>query len=224
MAGNTAPRISIGAADRVAFFGKTGSGKTTLAKSLLDMSRKPWTILDPKHTIRFPNRKIPVRHDFNPRDEFSIIRDHGYGDLDFWDEMFYKIVAAGKPRIIYADEAVLITPPRAILPNYGRAIKVGRELGIPVWTGSQRPKEIPSPIFTEAEHIFTFRLTYHADREKVTSFTSSEIAPYLEAIKGKARKHDCVYYDVDADRIVDLYMTKDEAPDGKRRRPSRRTA
>lgn len=210
------PQINIGANDRVAFFGKTGSGKTTLAKHMLSLSNKPWVIFDAKHSIRMPG--VPIHHDFRGKERFQIVRDDGYGDMDFWDEMFWQVLRDGSPRVVYVDEAVLITPPRAILPNYGRAIKVGRELGIPIWTGSQRPKEIPSPIFTEAEHFFTFRLTYDDDREKVASFTTTEIRPYLAAIKTKTRKHDAVYYDVDGDRIIDLYMTKEAAPDGKRRR------
>ena len=211
-----APRIAIGANDRVAFFGKTGSGKTTLKKHLLALSQKRYVIFDPKHSIRIPG--VPIHRDFRPKEDRQIVRDDGYGDLAFWDEMFYNVMRHG-PRIIDVDEVVLITPPRAILPEYGRAIKVGRELGIPVWSGSQRPKEIPSPIFTEAEHFFTFRLTYDADRQKVAAFTTDQMYEYISNLKTAKRKHDAVYYDVDGDRIVDLHMTKlPEEPKRRRRR------
>jgi len=111
--------------------------------------------------------------------------------------------------MLYVDELVLVTPPRSILPQLGRAIKTGRELGIATWMGSQRPKEIPSPVFTETEHFFVFRLKYQADKNKVAEFTTDEMHEYMDALKGKARKHDCIYYDDENDRIIDLRMTRE---------------
>jgi hypothetical protein len=58
--------------------------------------------------------------------------------------------------------------------------------------GSQRPKDVPSAIFTESEHFFIFRLTFEADRDKVASFTSDAIGERIAKLRG----HECVYYNV----------------------------
>lgn len=221
----SAPKITISGADRVGFFGRTGSGKTTLARHMLGVTyartHKPFVVLDPKRTYR--QEGVPVHRDFRAKEDRQILRDDGYGDLDYWDAQLHAIRRAGN-RIVYVDETLLITPPRAILPELGHTIRTGRERGVAVWCGSQRPKELPSPIFTEAEHFFIFRLQWEADREKVASFTTDEMHEHMAAIKTAKRKHDAVYYDVLNDRIISLYMTRAEAPDGKRRRRSRSRA
>lgn len=217
-----AVRLSIGRADRVALFGKTGAGKTTTARHLLSVAhartRTPFVVIDPKRTFRMDG--VPVVRDFRSKEERQIIRDDGFGDLDFWDEQLFRIWEAGS-RIVYVDEATLITPPRSILPSLGALIRTGRERDLGTWTGSQRPKDLPSPIFTEAEHFFVFRLSWEHDREKVVSFTSPYMREHLDAIKTRARKHDCVYYDVGNDRLVYLHMTQE--PEQENRRARRRT-
>lgn len=227
---NGAVRISIGRADRVALFGRTGSGKTTLARHLLQngyaRARQPYVVLDPKRTYR--DDGVPIVRDFKPREERQIIRDDGFldtgGMYDFYDWQLQKVWEHGH-RIVYVDEATLVTPPRSILPALGACIRTGRERDVATWVGSQRPKELPSPIFTEAEHFFVFRLQWLNDRAKVASFTHDAMLDHMERIKGRARKHDCVYYDVSDDRLVYLQMTSTDEMDRKRaRRQSRRQA
>jgi DNA helicase HerA-like ATPase len=204
--------IRIGREDRVDFFGRTGSGKTTLARSLLHMSELPFVVFDPKH--RYTDGQVPVGTRYSKRRREQIVRSPaeltGADEAYFWDEQFYNVWKDGG-RILYVDEVTLVNPSaRVLLPEYSRCIKTGRERGVGVWNGSQRPKDIPSAVFTEAEHFCVFRLQWSLDRVKVGQFTSDEIGSHLEELHrgGRAAKHDWCYYNVDDDRIVRIHATK----------------
>lgn len=209
-----APRIRIKPDDRVDFFGRTGSGKTTLARTFLRLSDKPFVVFDPKH--RYTDGSVPVVTQYAKRKREQIVRAPanltGADESYFWDEQFFKVWRDGG-RILYVDEVTLVNPSsRILLPEYSRCIKTGRERGVGVWNGSQRPKDIPSAVFTEAEHFAVFRLQWSMDRIKVSQFTSDAIGRHLNDLHrgGRAAKHDWVYYNVDDDAIVRVYGTREE--------------
>lgn len=205
--------LSIRRSDRACFFGRTGSGKTTLARALLRNSAFPYVVLDPKHRYRDEHDgfEIPIVDRFDKRRPQQIIRvDPGANELVEWDEAIYDVWRAGD-HILYVDEATLVLPgPRTILPELGRAIRTGRERNVGVWIGSQRPKELPSVVFTEAEHFLLFRLQFEPDIVKVCEFTSPAVWPKYMEIKraGRSRKHDFLYYNVDDDRLVSVRATR----------------
>lgn len=182
--------VPIQADQRVCLFGRTGSGKTTLAKRILSSATFRWAALDPKHDLSIPG--IPVVSKFNEDLDRQIIRvPFDENEYFAWDDAIDGVWENGN-RILYVDETTLLTPPRSLRASLGRAIRTGRSRGVGVWCASQRPKDLPSAVFTEAEHFFVFQLTFKADREKVCSFTTDAISDALP----KLRNHDYVYYNV----------------------------
>lgn len=191
--------ITINTSDRVCLFGRTGSGKTTLAKYLLSRVNH-YLVLDAKHTFSIPN--IPIVEEYNRSYDKQIIRADYDAETEVYDDALLQSFAIGDI-VVYLDETTLINPnTRTINPPLGRLIRTGRERSIGVWLSSQRPKDIPSVVFTEAEHFFLFQLQFKADREKVVDFTSERLEPALDSIRG----HDAVYYNVLSDRIVRLKL------------------
>lgn len=199
--------------ERAGFFGRTGSGKTTIARALLRKAQEKGhrtIVFDAKHT--YVDGGIKVRDHVNPKLTHQIVRVSPDGsESERWNEAFYDAWEMGDA-ILYVDEATLVTPPRTILPGYGRCIRTGREVGLGTWTGSQRPKDIPSVIFTEAEHVFGFRLQWSADVDKVASFTTESYYDLHDQLRGRRRMHDFVYYNVIDDRLV--YVHASRAPAG----------
>lgn len=128
----------------------------------------------------------------------------GEHELAEWSDNIEEIWRKGD-RILVIDEGTLVNPSvRRLTPALGKAIRTGRSRNLGVWFGSQRPKDIPSAVFTEAEHFFLFRLTWKGDRDKVLTFTSDA----LEKPHASLRGHDFIYYNVSTD---DAYVLRSKS-------------
>jgi len=191
--------IVISPGERMFISGRTNSGKTTLVKHLL-RSVPVYSVLDAKHTYRPPAEVaalVPIVAEHNPELPQEVIRIPWEEEPDGWGDAINQIFREGN-RLIYVDEATLLVDSRGIKHPLGKAIRTGRERGIGVWVGTQRPKDIPSYVFTEAEHIISFQLQYKADRQKVIEYTGDSMARIL----GRVRGHDAAYYSVANDRAI----------------------
>ena len=188
--------IRIAVDQRCCFFGATRSGKTTLAKGLLSSVAR-YVVIDQKY--RFTDGS-PILTAYNPRKERQIIRIPPSRDEQADIDDCLDSIWRGPPTLVFVDELALVNPSRTVLrPTLSRLIRQGGESGFGVWCGSQRPKDLPSAVFTESEHFFLFRLRWRADREKVLDFTDERLAELLPRL----RHHQCVYfgYEPDGERM-----------------------
>ncbi len=186
--------LTIKGSDRLCLFGRTGSGKTTLAKYLIEQVPR-YVVLDPKGTFNVEG--IPVVKSFSRMQDRQIVRPKW--NADTYMVFDHAMLSAYKQRniVVYLDETTMHTKPTVINPTLGMLIRLGRERGVGTWCASQRPKNIPSAIFTEAEHIFSFPLNFRLDREKVESFTADGVADEIATLQG----HDFVYFRVHASEL-----------------------
>lgn len=175
--------------ERVAIIGKTGSGKTKLAETLL---------------AQFPNvvildNKGRVGIDKDTR-EFYLAKDHYIvtTELDelpavakqtqhiiyrprpeleadkraFADEMnaFFWWIYNRENCILYIDEAASVCDSYNIPPGLNAVVKRGRELNIGCWASTQQPVNVHNTLFSEAEHFFIFRTQLQGHRDKMAGF------------------------------------------------------
>jgi len=192
--------------ERACFFGKTGAGKTTLAKKLLLETKRPFVIIDNKHTTRMD--ELEPRTDYNSRLDYQIVRPNVDNEVSETSRIVENAWKHGDITI-FIDELTLANPKRmAIVPAIGRAIRTGRERNVSVWCGSQRPKDIPSNVFTETENFYVFRLVWDDDRKKIGSFTADEI--YMQ--QKKLRGHDFLYYNCVTERMLMVEQASNVRP------------
>lgn len=176
---------------RVFIAGKTGSGKTLLAMSLLYTARR-LLVIDSKDGLQDWNledlkniKQIDSRKDYRLRvvdDEKAI-------------EALERLYDVGNG-VVYIDELTALVPtskepPRSFTNIWSR----GRSRNIGAWASTQRPKSIPLLTISEAEHFFIFRLQLEADRQRVAEVVGEF------ALKPVRDKHGFYYYNVDNDDI-----------------------
>lgn len=171
------PGINISASDRIAFIGKTGSGKTELAKFFLSRLNRV-VVVDPKHTFKldgFKNLKpgnwsLPVfKKDFR-----LIVRPRRHDDEELTD--FMEVLNKTKNLTIYIDELATLTDMFPYTTAYlADVVRTGREKKVAVWSGMQRPRGTPRVYLSETETFFCFALRAKEDREYIRGYAGDEV-------------------------------------------------
>lgn len=164
----------IGNTERAVIVGRTGSGKTTLARVLCGGYRS-LVVIDPKWRFELPRTVTVVgsASDFAQvypqRSQRVIYRpnpeDQDHADVD---TVIRRILHYGRTALLI-DEAMEYATVGRIMPAYKRAITQGRELFVPVISCTQRPIGVHNVILSEAEHMFAFDLQLEGDREKLVA-------------------------------------------------------
>lgn len=163
--------------EHVFFGGMTGSGKTTLATRYL-IAYQNVVVIDPKWRFKWPaaeiqdGKPVPIFHDFK-----TMARKLGAGRAIYRpgkdglrpeaiDELYDWILRRGET-VVVSDETYPLTPGGQITESHQACLTRGRELGVGVWSLSQRPTWLSNFCISEAAHVFMFRLRLEADRKKV---------------------------------------------------------
>lgn len=154
--------------ERVLFVGKTGSGKTVLAKHFLQQINRVM-VVDPKHTFRLDGFHRTRRLPFISRDFKIIYRPRWEDDFALADLIYHM----NKMRdcTIYIDElATLREQFPASTQMLADVVRTGRERHVAVWSALQRPRWVPLVFLTEAEVMFQFNLRSGEDRRYMVTF------------------------------------------------------
>lgn len=177
--------------ERVVIIGKTGSGKTFLAKHLLKTCQK-LLVLDSKGTLNDWNCQ---NYDPSAMDaegfRLRLLGPFDGNDMDAIDHA-YRVGDV----TIYIDEAYSIfydQRKRAEIEPILRCLTRGRERGVGVWVSTQRPVNMSKYVLTEAEHFFVFRLTDSNDRKLVANSIHENLEDKVTS------QHGFFYYHISMD-------------------------
>lgn len=174
--------------DRALIVGQTGSGKSTLARVLvLDalVRRQRYVVaLDHKGLLRWPGFTVckTLRELLRCR-ERAILYRPSYEDTvnELLQGAVWEWLYKRGHTTIYADETAAIVQGDVYPYYYGACLMRGRELGLELWSATQRPLRIPQITLSESEHVYCFRLRLPQDRQRVESLTGVE-ADYISAL------------------------------------------
>lgn len=167
--------------ERAIVVGATGTGKTTLVRQLLQ-PYKSVIVIDSKRTyggaagepyytmVTSPGelrrlRKSVTHIQYRP--------DERHLNVSSYDEVYHWCYRR-QDIMVCTDEAFLVHK-GSYAPDWLRAcVTCGRELGIGMITGTQRPRGIDLRLFTEAEVFISFDLRHKDDRKRVAEMAGEE--------------------------------------------------
>lgn len=143
---------------RMFICGKTGSGKTELAKRtfgecpngiVYDIQHENkleelGTIIHEKEKLDYTQAKIV----YQPEDDSKSFFD------SFCEELFYSQTNI----VLYVEEVEDLAPNNAITPNFRKYIRRGRKLGLGCIMVSQLPSKVDKLCISQADHVIVFRM------------------------------------------------------------------
>jgi energy-coupling factor transporter ATP-binding protein EcfA2 len=180
--------IRIRSNDRVLIAGKTGSGKTYLAR-FLTRKLPRLIVIDSKASLGEWNLD-PWNGDARRRlKNNEPVRARVLDDLqrepeEQYAELATLLLQSGNVTL-YIDELYAVVPPSSRIPPPINALWTrGREPGIGVWASTQRPVWIPLVALSEAEHLFCFRLSLLDDRRRMAEFMTEEVLSRISDVHG----------------------------------------
>lgn len=206
--------------ERGILLGKTGSGKTELAKWLFRpvAAKMPVVIVDRKHLWLGENpvwakRKEPGTIDrphlvtkFNPDFHVQVFQPSGPEEME---AQYAAILKTGR-RAVYIDETKGLATATSVPTEMDRVWTQGRALGVPAWVGSQSARGIPLIFKSQAEKWIILQIS-KPDLESIEEYVplvGSDDMSIAQAARGmrqklKARFH-FYYYEPSMDEPIFL--------------------
>lgn len=180
-------KISIDPTERVLIIGKTGGGKTVLAKHFLKEIAKKYrvVIIDPKHMWlgKYPkwaknNEKGTVEKprlvtSFNPKLSVQCFQPTMPAHRDErLDKLCFDILKQGKT-FVFFDELSTVATATQIPDGFSALWTQGRQIEVAAWCATQRPLRIPEIVKSQSEKWFIFDMPGPKNKKEIAEYTDT---------------------------------------------------
>ncbi len=163
-------KIAIGVNDRIAIFGRTGTGKTYFSKKVL-LPHYPRLVF---HDIKHENNDFahdvilttPKELEENIHKYNKILYQPDDVELGDFNEVC-KIIFEAKNTALYVDEIAAVSASNRIEAYHRLLLTQGRSKNEGLIQVSQRPRDLYNTIISESEHLFVFKLSLDTDISKL---------------------------------------------------------
>jgi len=186
---NNEVNLNPGIGERAVIMGMTGSGKTVLAEQLLK-HRRFVVVHDFKHSPSISKwngyKQYTKLSDLIRAKEEKLIYTPDHTEIENEEiiNAFFRWIFERRNTTLYVDEVYGVCPNGRAPFYYNSCIVQGRELGISVFSSTQRPKRIPQTVLSESDNYYVFRLLLPDDRDKVKG-----ILPFDEKLLTSIKTH-----------------------------------
>jgi len=187
------------------FVGSTGSGKSYLAERMLERFDRYFAIdtqnsmnLDDSRTITTPAQ---LASHLRWQKKLKYVPALNQRGRETWNNIFAALDASStkrKPseRIIYIDEIFHLGYGPSFPIWLPRAITTARQKKLSYWIATQRPKQIPLPVLTEASKIYAFYLSREDDINYLAGFARNDKEKLVAALLSMENNYDFIEVDV----------------------------
>lgn len=182
--------------DRIFLAGKTGSGKTTLAKKMLYpmYTRRVYWDIKLENSDLLTSSSLAT----TPEELLSSIKKGKVSilyqprSLEPYDfNRICEILYNAGNFTLFVDEVSKVCTPSWIEPWHDEIMTRGRGRGVGIVNLTQRPRRCHNTVISEAEHFFIFRLQLETDIAKVKEILPKKYAEMVSALP----YHHCIYTD-----------------------------
>lgn len=200
---NTLPYVPRG--KRTLLVGRTGSGKTSLARWLINRSPGAWLVLNPKYTSGFRNmadsttiRSLDIEElarQFETKRIVIVEPPEGSNDPQILDDYIEAVRKSFDNLGLYIDELVMVHRNNQCGDGLKHWLTLGREANLSFIGSTQRPRRISLFCFSESDYFSMMQLNLADDRKRVYEFVGNPkvlVNPPL---------HYWRWYDVNGDRL-----------------------
>lgn len=199
--------------ENIVILGLQGSGKTTLAKSILaTIPRRPRLIISPQRPLdHYGKYGNPVNRikDIHPNGAW-VWTDYGHDEQTLIDKLSERIMRFSN-FLVVVDDAHEFASKQKIPPRWKRLINSGRNRGITSIMISTMPNQLNNVILQSSQHLFSFPMALESQVEYSRKNFFGDMAylllpyaarPYAYKEYDLMRKHERLYRHVASPYVV----------------------